>query len=273
MVKGNKATHIVWANIEVHKLEAPVYDIQHMEIFNKFEQRRLEITLCKLFRTSRNLTYCLDVGCGTGNLLLKLASHCLNVNGHAVGLDISIHMLHKLKSKLSKLGLNNCVDVVLCNAQALPFREEIFNMVGFYSVLHHVPNPDIALVEVHKVLAKDGILLIDHEPNSKRVRRFADLLYTFYVLTKLARFSHEKRLNVDHTLSDFWAEKGFEENDIRAILRSYGFGIINISYHFIYTLALIPKPFNAFSIIFNLMDKIPVLKKFANCITITASKV
>jgi SAM-dependent methyltransferase len=89
----------------------------------------------------------LDVGCGTGSYLRRLAS-----DGHAgrlVGVDMS---------PASVAGLQDTpgVTAVEGDAQCLPFADATFDVVTARHMLYHVPDPLLAVREARRVLRSGG---------------------------------------------------------------------------------------------------------------------
>lgn len=94
----------------------------------------------------------LDVGCGTGTMLLSLAQDCAGV--FLSGVDPSPPMLQVARSKLPR-------DVGLCVAAAenLPFPDAAFDAVICTSVFHYI-KPEPALAEARRVLVPGGRVII-----------------------------------------------------------------------------------------------------------------
>jgi ubiquinone/menaquinone biosynthesis C-methylase UbiE len=93
----------------------------------------------------------LDVGCGTGR-----NSTLLQDFGTVVGLDVSPTAIQFSKQRGHK-------NVLVGNASNLPFNSSHFDVVCMMDVLYHraVPDKLAPLKEIHRVLKKDGILLIN----------------------------------------------------------------------------------------------------------------
>jgi ubiquinone/menaquinone biosynthesis C-methylase UbiE len=97
----------------------------------------------------------LDIGCGPYPSLaspIKGAKFCCA--------DISKENLHNIKRQKSKLH-----DLVLCDAELLPFRDFAFEGVISFGLLHHLPQPKNAAKEINRILRTKGVL-IAHEPSS-----------------------------------------------------------------------------------------------------------
>lgn len=88
----------------------------------------------------------LDNGCGIGQLLAKLP------RDRVVGLDISAGMLRSAARYSDRLILGNC--------QQLPFRDGSFSGVFCRSLLHHLERPELAVREMARVLADEGVVCI-----------------------------------------------------------------------------------------------------------------
>jgi SAM-dependent methyltransferase len=86
-----------------------------------------------------------------------------------VATDISAGMLAELRSTASELGLD--VRTVTTDAERLPFDDGRFDLAFGHAVLHHLPDLDAALREVHRVLRPGGMLAFCGEPS-----RYGDLL-------------------------------------------------------------------------------------------------
>ncbi len=91
----------------------------------------------------------LEIGCGTGLVLEKVAPHALA----AVGVDLSPGMLAHARER----GL----DVREGSATALPFDDASFDVVCSFKVLAHVPDIEGALREVERVLRPDGVAVLE----------------------------------------------------------------------------------------------------------------
>jgi SAM-dependent methyltransferase len=108
----------------------------------------------------------LDIGCGTGNNTILIAS---TIKSKIVGLDVSHGMLQKACKKHSQIPL------VQAPADAIPFRNDIFDFVFMTEVLHHLPDIPTTYHEIFRIL-KDSALFcivtqshkqIDHRMTSR----------------------------------------------------------------------------------------------------------
>lgn len=83
----------------------------------------------------------LDIGCGN-NLLVKKW-------GNGVGVDV-----------FPWLG----VDIVVENCATLPFDDGEFDTITILAALNHIPNRELVLKELHRLLAVDGRVIITMLP-------------------------------------------------------------------------------------------------------------
>jgi SAM-dependent methyltransferase len=93
----------------------------------------------------------LDVGCGTGFMLLAAAGLAAQV----VGVDAAPAMLNEARRRVEQAGLTN-VTLREGNAEALPFADERFDAVLTRLTVHHMANPAKVLHEMHRVLRNGG---------------------------------------------------------------------------------------------------------------------
>ena len=99
----------------------------------------------------------LEVGCGTGLVLERLASHF----DETVGIDLSPGMLEKASAR----GL----DVHEASVEALPFEDNSFDAVVSFKVLAHVDRIRTAALEMVRVLKPGGICIAEfYNPRSVR---------------------------------------------------------------------------------------------------------
>ncbi|MEI7669202.1 MAG: methyltransferase domain-containing protein [Pseudomonadota bacterium] len=88
----------------------------------------------------------LDAGCGTGRLLRK------NANCNIIQLDIAYNMC--------AFASKNGEKIINGNIASLPFSDESFDVVFSSLALQWLPDIEIALQELRRVLRKNGILAV-----------------------------------------------------------------------------------------------------------------
>ncbi len=99
----------------------------------------------------------LDVATGTGRLPLTLLAQP-QFQGTLVALDASREMLAQAEAKLAAYGER--VTLAHHDATPLPFADARFDAVTCIEALEFLPNPDLALREMVRVLRPGGTLLV-----------------------------------------------------------------------------------------------------------------
>lgn len=263
------------SNIELHNVEAKYYEVLHQEIFNIFEQQALDKRFSLAVKNAKAKETCLDLGCGTGNIVKR----AVKIFDFVVGLDISPGML-----KLSKFRFRHPTNLafVLADCEHLPFKSESFDFVTMFSVLHHLPSPYKALLEIKRVLKKSGITYIDHESNFLNSSELFRKVNTAIVLLKkigkkITRYKGLKKkysvtcLGLDYSKTDIWK---FSSRNLFSSLEKIGFSEINVDFHFLYSRQFhnLPGLLNRLSRLDYILDRLPIIKIFSHTILIRAKK-
>jgi len=95
-----------------------------------------------------------EVGCGVGTD----GSRFLEGGARYLGVDQSGVAVQTARETFNVLGLGGVV--VLGYATALPLRSEAVDFVYSNGVLHHIPNTDAAVREIHRILRPGGHCLV-----------------------------------------------------------------------------------------------------------------
>lgn len=96
----------------------------------------------------------LDVGCGTGKFTFSLYEFDSNLKIH--GVDLSEDMIGKAKSKLR----DEPIEFKVGDVENLPYESGSFDAITCSHSFHHYPDQRKALSEMHRVLKKNGKLMI-----------------------------------------------------------------------------------------------------------------
>jgi len=94
-----------------------------------------------------------DLGCGTGQVSAALAPFVARV----IAVDASAAMLQAAKKRLH--GFDN-IDLRRGELESLPVDEARLDAATLMLVLHHLPDPALALAEVARVLKPGGRLIV-----------------------------------------------------------------------------------------------------------------
>ena len=91
----------------------------------------------------------LDDGCGVGQLANYLPEATL-----LFGLDLSFEMLRKASVRI--------LNLIQGSSTNLPLVSESFDLIFANSLIHHLPDPEQGIIEIHRILKPGGqIILID----------------------------------------------------------------------------------------------------------------
>ncbi len=96
----------------------------------------------------------LEIGCGLGTDLLQFARGGAKVTG----VDLTPKSVELVKKRFEMEGLK--VEAQVADAESLPFKDDSFDMVYSFGVLHHTPNTQKAIDEVYRVLEPGGRIII-----------------------------------------------------------------------------------------------------------------
>lgn len=101
----------------------------------------------------------LEVGCGLGTDSREFARQGANT----VAIDLSISNALLSKTGLTTYGLQG--ETMNADAENLPLRDESFDIVYSWGVLHHTPDTQRAINELHRVLRPKGraIVMLYHK--------------------------------------------------------------------------------------------------------------
>ena len=96
----------------------------------------------------------LELGCGAGSDLLRFAK----AGARATGIDLSPRSASLAKTRLR---LYNCQgNVLIADAEQLPFKTDSFDLVYSWGVLHHTPDTERAIKEVYRLTKPGGSICI-----------------------------------------------------------------------------------------------------------------
>ncbi len=96
----------------------------------------------------------LDIGFGMGTDLFQFAKHGAIVSG----IDLTPRHVEITKKRFATYGLE--AELHLGDAEKLPFADESFDVVYSFGVIHHTPETERVVAEIHRVLKKGGRAII-----------------------------------------------------------------------------------------------------------------
>ncbi len=152
---------------------APTYDLlNHLMSFGMdIGWRRRAVSFLAEKRGGRIL----DLAAGSGDVSLEILRR---VGGHIVGADFSLNMLEKFREKLAGRDSGELVDLVACDALALPYRKDTFDASIVAFGIRNFSDRLHSLREMYRVVKPGGISIILEL--SKPKNRLVAPLYEMY---------------------------------------------------------------------------------------------
>ena len=96
----------------------------------------------------------LEVGCGLGTDAVSFARH----GAHYTGVDLTEASVELVRRRFALEGLT--AELRTADAENLPFADGSFDLVYSHGVLHHTPDTQRAIDEVHRVLRPSGTAMV-----------------------------------------------------------------------------------------------------------------
>jgi ubiquinone/menaquinone biosynthesis C-methylase UbiE len=130
----------------------------------------------------------LDVGCGTGRALLRLAKKRSIL---LAGIDISPRSVDVAQGRLSGFA----ADLRIGDAEnGLPWLDGTFDVVTMTAVIHHVPHPEMLLRHILRVLKPAGRLIVAEPHFFCPILQLQNLLLMVYPLNGDLHFLSQRGL-------------------------------------------------------------------------------
>lgn len=139
------------ARVKQYYIKKERYDwtiaADHMFGVESIFHRNREWTFTRLtrFYAKQNNALVLDVGCGTGLLLRHLSQD-------SIGLDINPWNAKKAREHTGR-------QIICADAELLPVRSSVLDLVVCTETLEHLPNPRRALQEICRALKQNGKII------------------------------------------------------------------------------------------------------------------
>lgn len=158
----------------------------------------------------------LDVACGTGEIIARLAK--AYPQAKFVGVDLTPAMVQKAQQKT--VSLPN-VEISEGNVTDLPYSDSSFDLVICSESFHHFANPKKALREIIRVSKVGGLLLLV-DPGSPST------LVTRSIAAIAATFERNKKI--------------YSRKELRHLLEGAGFQILSVTTHSFNSFFVSKKP-------------------------------
>jgi ubiquinone/menaquinone biosynthesis C-methylase UbiE len=152
------------ANVLYHDWEAGTYDDKWSI---SYDERCISYARDRFVHVAGDAGWpyrtALELGCGTGFFLLNLAQAGVLTQGQVT--DLSPRMVEVAVRNAESLGLD--VEGRVADAESIPYDDDSFDLVVGHAVLHHIPDVDLAMREVLRVLKPGGRFVFAGEPTQK----------------------------------------------------------------------------------------------------------
>ena len=140
--------------------EALAYDrMDHAEVNRRFVTDLLTAADAQgvnLGTDGERATQLLDLGTGTALIPIELCRRTPALRVRAV--DAAQSMLDLAAVRVRDAGLSDRIQLALVDAKRLPYEEGRFAAAISNSIIHHLPEPAVALAEAVRVTAPGGLL-------------------------------------------------------------------------------------------------------------------
>ncbi len=136
----------------------------------------------------------LEIGCGSGTIARQLAAS----GAIFTAVDLTPQAIANTKKQLEFAHLK--ADVREADAENLPFKDETFDFVWSWGVIHHTPDTPKAASEIYRVLKKGGQASIMIYHKNSLFYYGAVMFFRGIIQGRLFKMSAQKLLNLytDH---------------------------------------------------------------------------
>ncbi|MCL5035988.1 MAG: class I SAM-dependent methyltransferase [Chloroflexi bacterium] len=167
----------------------------------------------------------LEIGCGIGVDLMEFA------RGSAIvtGVDLTQEPLEITRKGFEAHGLRG--EFFLADAEKLDFPDESFDVVYSFGVIHHTPNTENAIKEIHRVLKPGGeaIVMIYHRDSFHFW--FRQMFINGILCRKLARMSPAEILSENVETSNSGAKplvKVYSRKEAKALFKDFSTSTVEV---------------------------------------------
>ncbi|MFW6140073.1 MAG: class I SAM-dependent methyltransferase [Acidobacteriota bacterium] len=142
-------------------------EAQNWEQGHQCEKERAKLRRMIPYLSVQKGDQVLDAGCGTGRLIPYLKKSA-GRTGRIVEMDFAQKMLDIAKKKYS----NSNICFVQSDAQHVPFKEKVFDVVICFALLPHIPDKQRALREFKRILKPNSLLVVAHTMSREELNAF-----------------------------------------------------------------------------------------------------
>jgi len=131
----------------------------------------------------------LEIGPGLGTDLLQFASS----GARTYAVDLARRHLELTQRNLEMHGY--AVPCALGDVEALPFKDGVLDCVYGFGVLHHTPNIEVAVAEIHRVLKAGGRVIVGLYHRDSAYYWVTTILFRGMFLMGLARKGYRRLMS------------------------------------------------------------------------------
>ncbi len=132
--------------------------------------------------SEKNNLKILDLATGTADVAINIAKHRRNIK-KIIGCDPADNMMAIGERKVRKLKLDNIIEFINGNAHDLPFEDNSFDILTMAFGLRNIPNMELALSEIYRVLKKGGqAIILEFSIPQNSIVKNSYLLYFKHIL-------------------------------------------------------------------------------------------
>jgi len=165
----------------------------------------------------------LDIAGGTGDLARAFA-HKVGASGMVVHTDINEAMLRTGRDRLLDEGLG--LPTTLCDAEALPFASNSFDVVSVAFGLRNMTHKEQALAEMQRVLKPGGrLLVLEFYKIAKPLTKAYDW-YSFNILPRLGQLVAGDSESYRYLAESIRMHPG--QAELKAMMKSAGFAHVDV---------------------------------------------
>lgn len=152
--------------------------------------RVLRKSVVKRLRQLQPTGMLVDIGCGSGKLIIEIAQKFSSLN--LVGVDISEEMLAMARMNSNATGLGDLIDFKVGSAEHLPFTDDSIDFLISTLSLHHWRSPSDVFGEIYRVLKPGGTFAVfDFRRNARKAFYGLFTFATHVVVPKALKKVHE----------------------------------------------------------------------------------
>ena len=166
----------------------------------------------------------LDIAGGTGDLAMAFSKK-VGSTGQVVHTDINEAMLRVGRDRLINKGV--ILPTMVCDAEALPFPDNHFDLVSVAFGLRNMTHKDAALKEMNRVLRPGGkLLVLEFSKVAKPLEKAYDW-YSFKILPAMGKLVAGDDASYRYLAESIRMHPGQE--DLKRLMQECGFG--HVDYH------------------------------------------